>query len=68
MKREGVKLIIVEPYWDLKTPQSIANQTGGRVLILAPSVGGEKAITDYIGLFDYDVNQLAAALKAVTGK
>jgi zinc/manganese transport system substrate-binding protein len=68
MKRQGAKLIIVEPYFDLKTPQAIANQVGGKVLVLAPSVGGAKEVTDYTQLFEYDVNQLAAALKQVTGK
>jgi ABC-type Zn uptake system ZnuABC Zn-binding protein ZnuA len=68
MKREGAKLIVVEPYFDLKTPQSIANQVGGKVMVLAPSVGGTKEATDYIQLFEYDVNQLAAALKQISGK
>jgi len=68
MKRLGVKLIVVEPYFDLKTPQAIANQVGGKVLILAPSVGGEKEATDYIHLFDYDVNLLASTLKQLGGK
>jgi zinc/manganese transport system substrate-binding protein len=68
MKKQGAKLIVVEPYFDLKTPQAIANQVGGKVLVLAPSVGGVKEATDYIQLFEYDVNMLAAALKQVTGK
>ena len=69
MKRQGVKLIVVEPYFDLKTPQAITNQVGGgKVLVLAPSVGGEKEVTDYIGLFNYDVNLLATTLKQITGK
>jgi ABC-type Zn uptake system ZnuABC Zn-binding protein ZnuA len=68
MKRQGAKLIIVEPYFDLKTPQAIANQVGGKVLVMAPSVGGAKEATDYIQLFEYDVNLLAGALKQVTGK
>jgi ABC-type Zn uptake system ZnuABC Zn-binding protein ZnuA len=68
MKRQGVKLIAVEPYFDLKTPQSIATQVGGKVLMLAPSVGGAKEATDYIKLFDYDVNLMVTALKQVTGK
>ncbi|HYN08333.1 MAG TPA: metal ABC transporter substrate-binding protein [Vicinamibacterales bacterium] len=68
MKRRGVKLIVVEPYWSLKTPQAIANQVGGRVLVLAPSVGGVKEATDYIQLFEYDVTQLASALKQISGK
>jgi ABC-type Zn uptake system ZnuABC Zn-binding protein ZnuA len=69
MKRQNVKLVVVEPYFDLKTPQAIANQIpGSKVLVMAPSVGGEKQVTDYIGLFDYDVNLLAGALKQITGK
>jgi len=69
MKRQGVKLIVVEPYFDLKTPQAIANQIpGGKVVVLAPSVGGEKQVTDYIQLFDYNVNLLATTLKQITGK
>jgi zinc/manganese transport system substrate-binding protein len=64
MKRQNVKVIIVEPYWDLKTAQSIASQVGGQVLVLAPSVGGTKEAADYIQLFDYDVRTLVAALTA----
>ena len=69
MKRQGVKLIAVEPYFSLRTPQAIANQlAGGRVLVLAPSVGGVKEATDYIQLFEYNVNLLVGALKQVAGK
>ena len=68
MKSQNAKLIVVEPYFDLKTPQAIANQIGGKVMVLAPSVGGSKEATDYIQLFEYDVNLLAGALKQVTGK
>ena len=68
MKAQGVKVVVVEPYFDLRTPQSIATQAGGTVLVLAPSVGGAKAASDYIQLFEYDVNQLAAALKQTTGR
>ncbi len=68
MKAQGVKLICVEPYFDLKTPQAIASQIGGKVLVLAPSVGGEKDVTDYIKLFDYNVGLVTSALKQLTGK
>jgi ABC-type Zn uptake system ZnuABC Zn-binding protein ZnuA len=68
MKRQGAKVIVVEPYFDLKTPQAIVNQIGGKVMVLAPSVGGTKEAADYIQLFDYDIAQLAGALKQVTGK
>lgn len=68
MKRQQVKIIMVEPYFDLKTPQSVARETGGQVLVMTPSVGGVPEATDYIKLFDYDVNLLATTLKKVTGK
>jgi zinc/manganese transport system substrate-binding protein len=65
MKREGVKVIVVEPYFDLKTPNSIARETGGQVVVLMPSVGGEKEITDYFKLFDYDIAKLKQAFETV---
>jgi ABC-type Zn uptake system ZnuABC Zn-binding protein ZnuA len=68
MKRQNVKIILVEPYFDLKTPNSIASNTGAQVVVLAPSVGAEKEITDYIKLFDYDVKTLVAAFKAAGAK
>jgi zinc/manganese transport system substrate-binding protein len=67
MKRQGIKLILVEPYFDLKTPNAIARDTGAQVLVLPPSVGGVKEATDYLKLFDYGVNLLVSALKTATG-
>jgi ABC-type Zn uptake system ZnuABC Zn-binding protein ZnuA len=64
MKRDNVKVVIVEPYFDLKTPNSIGSATGAKVLVLLPSVGGEKQVTDYFKLFDYDINLLIQAFKA----
>ena len=61
MKRENIKLILVEPYFDLRTPNSIAQATGGQVLVLMPSVGGVKEVKDYFGLFEYDINLLVNA-------
>jgi zinc/manganese transport system substrate-binding protein len=61
MKRESIKLIMVEPYFDLRTPNSIASATGGEVVVLLPSVGGTKEVTDYFKLFDYDINLLTNA-------
>ncbi len=64
MKRENVKVIAVEPYFDLKTPNAVARETGAQVLVLPPSVGGEKEITDYFKLFDYDIGLLTRAFQA----
>ena len=63
MKQQNVKLVLVEPYFDLKTPNSIGRATGAEVLVMPPSVGGVKEITDYFKLFDYDLNLLVTALK-----
>jgi len=68
MKRQSVKILLVEPYFDLKTPQSIARETGAKVVVMSPSVGGEKEITDYIALFDYDIKLLAAAIQETGAK
>jgi ABC-type Zn uptake system ZnuABC Zn-binding protein ZnuA len=63
MKREGVKVILVEPYFDLRTPNSIASATGAKVVELLPSVGGEKEASDYFKLFDYDLGRLSQAFQ-----
>jgi ABC-type Zn uptake system ZnuABC Zn-binding protein ZnuA len=68
MKRQNVTLILVEPYFDLKTPESIARAVGGKVLVLAPSVGGVKEAGNYIALFDYNINLLASTLKLLTSR
>jgi len=63
MKAEKVKVIIVEPYFDLKTPQSVADKTGAKVVVLYPSVGGREGLDSYFDVFDYNINALAAALR-----
>ena len=63
MKQRNIKILLVEPYFDLKTPNAIGRDTGAKVVVLPPSVGGAKEITNYIELFDYDVNLLVSAIK-----
>ncbi len=63
VKSQGIKAIVMEPYFDRKTPQSIAERTGAKVVILYPSVGGKPELNDYFKLFDYNVNELVKALK-----
>jgi ABC-type Zn uptake system ZnuABC Zn-binding protein ZnuA len=68
MKRQQVHVILVEPYFDLRTPSSVARETGGRVVVLLPSVGGEKEVTDYFKLFDYNLNLLVKAFQGYPGE
>jgi ABC-type Zn uptake system ZnuABC Zn-binding protein ZnuA len=63
MKRQQVKIIMIEPYFDRKTPDAIARETGAQVIVLAPSVGGDKDVTDYFKLFDHNVNLVVNAIK-----
>jgi zinc/manganese transport system substrate-binding protein len=63
MKREKVKIELIEPYFDLKTPNSIASMTGAKVVVMLPSVGGKPEVTDYFKLFDYDIGILIQAFQ-----
>jgi ABC-type Zn uptake system ZnuABC Zn-binding protein ZnuA len=63
MKRQNIKLILVEPYFDLKTPTAIGRDTGAQVLVMPPSVGGTKDVPDYFKLFDYDIALVIDAIK-----
>jgi zinc/manganese transport system substrate-binding protein len=63
MKAQNIKIVLVEPYFDLKTPNAIGRDTGAEVLVMPPSVGGVKEVNDYFQLFDYDINLLVNAIK-----
>lgn len=63
IRRTGAKVIVMEPYYDRRTADFVAQRTGIQVLVLPPSVGGQRGVTDYIQLMQYDVAQLAAAVR-----
>lgn len=63
MKRQNVKIILIEPYFDTKTPDAIARGTGAQVVVLAPSVGAARDVTDYFKLFDYNITLVVNAIK-----
>jgi len=67
MKQQNIKIVLVEPYFDAKTPNAIGRDTGAQVLVMPPSVGGVKGTEDYFKLFDYDIAQLVDALKKAGG-
>ena len=64
IQQQKVALILMEPYFDAKTPKYIGTKTGATVLIFYPSVGGIPKINDYFALFDVNVDNLVAAMKA----
>jgi ABC-type Zn uptake system ZnuABC Zn-binding protein ZnuA len=62
MRRQRVALILVEPYFDLKTPTAIAREAGAALVVMPPSVGGVAQASDYFSLFDYNVNLVLGAV------
>ncbi|MDI6808071.1 MAG: metal ABC transporter substrate-binding protein [Candidatus Eisenbacteria bacterium] len=64
MKAENVRVIVMEPYFNLRTAQSIASKAAARVAVLAPSVGGLEGTDTYIDLLDNDIARLTDALQA----
>jgi ABC-type Zn uptake system ZnuABC Zn-binding protein ZnuA len=62
MRAGGVRVVIAEPYADPSLVLRLTRATGARAVTLVPSVGGDRAAVDYIGLFDLNVERLAAAL------
>ena len=62
MKRTGAKVIMMEPFYDRRMADFVASKTGAKVLVLPPSVGGTKGLTDYIRLMTGNIHQLAAAV------
>jgi zinc/manganese transport system substrate-binding protein len=63
IKAQKVKAVLVEPYFDLKTPKSIAERTGANLLVMYPSVGARPELDDYFKLFDRNITELVKALR-----
>lgn len=63
MQEQKVKVVLVEPWNDRKLAARVAEEAGGKALVIASSVGAVKGADDYISTVDYNVNALAAALR-----
>jgi len=63
VKANNIKVIISSPYFSTSSADVVAKQTGIKVLTLATSTGAFPSIKNYFDLFDYDIQQLSAALK-----
>ena len=62
MQADHVRLVLIEPYRNRQTPDFVAGKTGATVLVL-PLMPDGKEITDYVGVIDHAVRQIAAATK-----
>jgi len=65
MKEMNARVVIVDPYLNRRTAETVARGTGATVVDVAQFPGGIKGTEDgYIALMDYLVNSLAKALAA----
>ncbi len=65
IKRERIKAIVIEPYQNRHMAETIARETGARMVDFAQYPGGLKGTEgDYLALLDKLVTTLAAALGA----
>lgn len=62
MKQEKPKLIIMEPWFSHSIPDLLTRETGVKVLVLPPSVGGIEGVKTYFDIFNYLIGQLTVAL------
>jgi ABC-type Zn uptake system ZnuABC Zn-binding protein ZnuA len=63
MRAQGVKVILANPYFDPRFAQFVAERTGAQVVNMAHQVGARPGTNDYIAMIDYNVRQLAGALR-----
>lgn len=62
-QRTSAKAIIMEPWYDRKTADLVASKTGAKVLIIAPSVGGQKGLDDYISTMRNAIEMVANGIQ-----
>ena len=58
IKKENIKIILVDNFYPLKSVKKIASDTGVKVVVVPSNVGGEKDVKDYFELFDYIISKL----------
>ena len=62
MKSESVRLILMEPNHERKTPSFLSQETGAKIAFVPSMVGGTKEASDYVALFDSIVQTLLAVV------
>lgn len=61
MGSQRIKVIVRQPHEPAKNADFLAGKTGAKVVLLVASVGAVPQATDYLSLFDYNVDALLAA-------
>jgi zinc/manganese transport system substrate-binding protein len=63
MKEEKIKVILVEPWNDIKLANRLAEEAGAKALVMATAVGAVKGADNYIAAIDFNITTLAKALQ-----
>lgn len=63
MKSAGARVILVQPYQNRRTAETVARQTGARVLDIPQQPGARRNTTTYFDMMDYMITTLATALR-----
>jgi len=63
MKDQKVRVILSVPWGDQKIAERVAQETGAKVVPLAPAVGSAKGTDGYLETIDYNVRSVTQALK-----
>lgn len=63
IKEEKIRVILVEPWNDVKLATRVAQEAGAKAIVFASAVGAVKGADNYIAAIDYNVRALAEALR-----
>jgi ABC-type Zn uptake system ZnuABC Zn-binding protein ZnuA len=64
MKSQGAKVLIVQPFQNRRTAETVARQTGATVLSMPQQPGSKAGTGTYITMMDNLINTLAAGLRS----
>lgn len=64
MKADNVLLIMTEPWFETRSAESIAAQTGAAVVTMSLMPGGAAEAVDYLSAVDHNVRSVAQALES----
>jgi zinc/manganese transport system substrate-binding protein len=63
IKHNQIKVIAMEPYFEKRVPEKIAELTGAKVVIIYPSIGGRNESESYVDWLRGNVEALLEAIK-----
>ncbi|MBI5507777.1 MAG: zinc ABC transporter substrate-binding protein [Deltaproteobacteria bacterium] len=64
VRARGIKILLVESFYDRSAPAIIAEKSGARLVAVASSVGGDAGVDTYFDLFDRITAELERALRS----